>query len=115
MESKEFVEKELRNFIEKFPQSRVRYEFREFANAYFIEVLPREVYSSNAEYMSWESEMWDKFVEHYPEEGICFISDGMLVEIKNPELTLYGDQYLNSLIPIILPPLNFNKSKYQLS
>jgi hypothetical protein len=90
MESKEFIEKELRNFIEKFPQSRVRYEFRELANAYFIEVLPREVYSSNAAYTAWESEMWDKFVALYPEEGICFTSEGMLVEIKNPELTLCG-------------------------
>jgi hypothetical protein len=34
MTSKEFIEKELRDFIAQFPQVRARYEFHELANAH---------------------------------------------------------------------------------
>jgi hypothetical protein len=93
MTSKKFIVKKLENFIIQFPQARVRYEFREFANAHFIEILPCELYRSDEKYISWESAMWDKFVELYPEEGICFISNDALVGIKNAELTLQGAAY----------------------
>ncbi|MDR1343192.1 MAG: hypothetical protein LBK18_08080 [Prevotellaceae bacterium] len=96
MTPKEFIKKEMENFIEQFPQVRARYEFHELSCAHFIEIVPREVYSCDEKYISWEAEMLDKFVELYPEEGICFISDDALVGIENSELTLRGAGYARS-------------------
>jgi hypothetical protein len=93
MTPKKFIINELKCFIKQFPSARVRYEFHELANAHFIEVVPLETYLSNEAYIAWESAMWDRFVELYPEEGICFISTDALVGIQNAELTLCGKDY----------------------
>jgi hypothetical protein len=93
MTPKEFITKELGNFIQNFPQVRVRYEFHEMSNAHFVEMVPNEVYNLNEDYISWEVDMWNRFVKLFPEEGICFISDDALVGIKNVELTLYGENF----------------------
>jgi hypothetical protein len=93
MTPKEFITKELGCFIKKFPQVRVRYEFHEMSNAHFVEIVPNEVYNLNEDYISWEIDMWERFVKLFPEEGICFISDDALVGIENVELTLYGTDY----------------------
>ena len=37
--------------------------------------------------------MTDRFIEFFPTQNICFISDDALVGIENAELTLYGEQY----------------------
>jgi hypothetical protein len=94
MNAKEFIAKELENFIEQFPQVRVRYELRKLSGAHFVEIVPREVHDEK--YISWEAEMLDKFVELYPEEVICFMSDGALVGIENAEFTLQGVSYARS-------------------
>jgi hypothetical protein len=93
MTSKEFVTQELGDFIKKFPQVRVRYEFHEMSNAHFIEVVPNDVYSLNEDYISWEIDMWDRFVNLYPVEGICFISDDALVGIENAMYIKEGLDY----------------------
>jgi len=106
MTAKEFIKKELENFIKQFPKTRVRYEFHEMANAHFIEILPNEIYSLDEKYLLWESEMWDRYVELYPQEGICFISDDALVGINNAELILYGEEYM--LVPTEFATINFD-------
>jgi hypothetical protein len=93
MTPKEFITKELGDFIQNFPQVRVRYEFHEMSNAHFVEIVPNEVYNLNEDYISWEVDMWNRFVKLFPEEGICFISDDALVGIESVELTLYGADY----------------------
>jgi ribulose bisphosphate carboxylase small subunit len=91
--SKEFIVKELENFVKQFPQTRVRYEYNELANVHFIEITPNEVYHSDENYSLWEDKTWDKYVKLYPSEGICFVSDDDFVGVKNAELTLYGAEY----------------------
>jgi hypothetical protein len=85
-----YVQQMLKELVKKFPQARARHEFRECANAHFIEILPYELYSASEEYISWELAMWDKFTALYPWEGICFISSDALVGVENAELVLYG-------------------------
>jgi hypothetical protein len=93
MKSKEFIKKELENLVKQFSQIRVRYEFRKRSDVHYIEVIPNKIYSLNDDYIKWESDMWDRFVEQFPYEGICFISDDSLISIKNAELTLFGADY----------------------
>jgi len=116
MTAKEFITKELGDFIKKFPQVSVRYEYHELSNAHFIEVVPNEVYSLNDDYISWETNMWDRFVNLYPVEGICFISDDALVGIEKAELTLYGTDYtpVSTIQEMVAFDAAFNKNGYSI-
>lgn len=116
MTAKEFITKELGDFIKKFPQVRVRYEYHELSNAHFIEVVPNKVYSLNDDYISWETDMWERFVHLYPLDGICFISDDALAGIEKAELTLYGTDYtpVSTKQENVIFDATFNKSGYSI-
>ena len=93
MQAKDFIKSELNAFIERFPRTRVRYEYDKNALVHFVEILPSEVYNSDSDYIQWEDDVYMRFVEAFPTESICFISDNALVGIENPELVLVGSEY----------------------
>ncbi len=84
---------ELEIFIKIFSNVRVRYEYNESTLTHIIEIVPNEVYYFNHEYISWESKLFDKFINLYPTENICFISDDVLVGIKNEIYSKEGLDY----------------------
>jgi hypothetical protein len=88
MTAKEYIKNELENFIKEFPKVRVRYEYRDRAEAHFIEVIPNEIYHLDEKYILWESEMYDKFTNNFPIQGICFVSDDAFVGIDHAEYVL---------------------------
>ena len=94
MQAKDFIKSELNAFIERVPRTRVRYEYDKNALVHFVEVLPSEVYNSDSDYIQWEDDVYMRFVEAFPTESICFISDNALVGIENPELVLVGSEYV---------------------
>lgn len=93
MNSIDFVIQEINLFVEKFPKTRVRYEFDEKALVHVIEVVPNEVYHLDEAYIEWEDGVFNRFVTAFPLENICFISDDALVGIENPILTIKGKEY----------------------
>ena len=93
MESKKYILNSLETLIAKFPNVRVRYEYDKYALIHFVEVVPNNVYHLNDDYIAWENEMAGKFIEIFPTENICFISDDALVGIENEEFILYGANY----------------------
>jgi hypothetical protein len=93
MTEKYFILNELATFINKFNNVQVRYEYNESALTHVVEVTPSEMYHLNEEYILWESELVDKFIELCPTQNICFISDDALVGIENPECVLYGKYF----------------------
>jgi hypothetical protein len=94
MNSKEYILKQLGILITKFPNVHVRYEYDKYALVHFIEVVPNNVYHFDSKYIAWESNLDDKFVEFFPTENICFISDDAPVGIENAELILYGKNFI---------------------
>ena len=94
MQAKDFIKSELNAFIERFPRTRVRYEYDKNALVHFVEILPSEVYNSDSDYIQWEDDVYMRFVKAFPTESICFISDNALVGIENPELVLVGSEYV---------------------
>jgi hypothetical protein len=93
MTSKEFVLKELEILTSRIPNIRVRYEYDKNAIVHIIEVVPNEIYHLDNDYIAWESDMDYRFIELYPTENICFISDDALVGIENAEYVLCGLNY----------------------
>ncbi|MGL4852251.1 MAG: hypothetical protein ACRC3Z_06360 [Phocaeicola sp.] len=93
MKSKEFIINELKEFILKFSNMRIRYEFDEISFVHTVEVLPNEKYHSDQLYMEWESDMFDRFTERFPYENICFVSDDAVYGITNEALVIEGVWY----------------------
>jgi hypothetical protein len=93
MTSQEYIILELNDFIVKFPQTRVRYEYDQLSDVHFIEVVPNNVYHLDEAYIAWEIELYDRFISSYPDQNICFISDDALVGLENVQLVLTGSIY----------------------
>ncbi|MDR3188490.1 MAG: hypothetical protein LBT94_04810 [Prevotellaceae bacterium] len=91
--SKEYIISELKTLVKDFPNVRVRYEYDSRALVHCVEVVPREMYHSSDEYISWENEMTDRFIQRFSGQNVCFVSDDAYVGVKNAEFTLYGDSF----------------------
>jgi hypothetical protein len=96
MSSNEYLKLELNSFIAEFSQTRVRYEFDILSGTHFIEIVPKETYYLDSNYIKWESSMFDRFIELYPSELICFISDDALVGLVNIDYELIGKDFTSS-------------------
>ncbi|MBP9019735.1 MAG: hypothetical protein ABFC18_00445 [Rikenellaceae bacterium] len=90
MTPQEHIIQALNDFIIKFPQTRVRYEYDPLSDVHFIEVIPNKVYHLDKDYIDWENHMYDEFVSSHPDQNICFISDDAVIRLKNVQLELIG-------------------------
>ena len=90
MEAKEYIIEKLNSLSEKVPNACIRYEHEEDTSSHIIEITPREIYNSNEDYISWESALYDEFVDKYPFENICFISDDALVGLNKITFEIEG-------------------------
>lgn len=93
MTSKEYIISKLESFIKSFPQARVRYELDSDIETHFVEILPNELYHLNEDYMNWEEQMFDDFIEMFPGESIGFITDDAIVGLDNIDFEIYGEQF----------------------
>jgi hypothetical protein len=64
-----------------------------FAEIHFIEIVPKDIYHIDSAYIEWESSFFDEFVELFPAENICFISDDAIVGIEDADYILCGIDY----------------------
>ncbi|NLX73473.1 MAG: hypothetical protein GXY94_09250 [Bacteroidales bacterium] len=93
MKATEFILSNLEKFVMNFPKTRVRYEYDILAKIHFVEVVPNEVYHLDDNYIRWESNLFDEFIDLFPEENICFISDDSTVGIELANSVFYGKEY----------------------
>jgi hypothetical protein len=97
MKSIEFVKSELSAFIHQFPKTRVRLEIDTDSKSHYVEIVPNEVYNLDSNYIVWESEVFDNFIEKFPDENIYFISDDALVGLDRIDFELIGIAYKSIL------------------
>lgn len=97
MNSIQFVKAELTSFIRKFPKTRVRLEIDSDSNSHYIEIVPNEIYKLDSSYIAWESEIFDNFVEKYPDENIYFISDDAIIGLDRIDFELVGSSFTSIL------------------
>lgn len=95
-EATTFIKSELGKFIELFPQTRVRYEYDSKALVHCVEIIPNEVYHLDLDYINWENEMANKFIETYNYQNICFISDDAVVGLNSIDFQLIGNIFTNN-------------------
>lgn len=96
MNSFDYVVSKIENFTKEFPQVHVRYKYEEMSDIHFIEITSLAFYGSNKEYIEWEHKMWNDFIEAYPCENICFVSDDAIIKFdeildtEKADIDIYG-------------------------
>lgn len=90
-----FIKNALRDFIKSFPRTRVRYEFDIDANVHCIEVVPNDIYHLENEYIIWENNFTNHFIDIFPYQNICFFSDDAIIGINNIQFELIGSKYVD--------------------
>jgi len=95
LEATSFIKVALKEFISSFPKTRVRYEFDIDANVHCVEVLPNSIYHLDTDYINWENNFTNNFIQLYPFENICFFSDDAIVGINNIQFELIGSKYVD--------------------
>jgi hypothetical protein len=91
--AREFIRHSLDKFIVLFPQTRVRYEYDELSNIHTVEIVPNNVYHLDEVYIAWENNFTDKFIEKFPNQNICFLSDDALAGLESIHYELIGSKY----------------------
>lgn len=94
MESKNFVHEELKQFVKRFAATCVRYEYDPHALVHMVEVLPGKVYHTDQAYIAWENDIYNRFVNKFPCENICFTTEDSPVRVEQPDMELFGDGFL---------------------
>jgi hypothetical protein len=112
----EYIKSELKNFIVEFPKTRVRYEIDINSNTHSIEIVPNEIYRLDKDYITWEENFFDAFINEFPDQNICFISDDTIVGLDKVDFELSGKEFV-SMIPtnVIVNGLQLNPNSIKSS
>jgi len=84
MNSISFVKSKVDILVDSFPEIKCSYEHDVLSNTHIIEILPIHVYTSDDVYANKEIEIIDEFINNYPDESICFISEESLISVESP-------------------------------
>ena len=90
MIAKDWIVKEIKDLVLLMPHLRVRYENHLISNTHFLEVVPNSVFYLDEQYKTWEEEVTFKFIENFPNQNICFISDDAIVGIEHIDFEIAG-------------------------
>jgi hypothetical protein len=108
MSSIKFVKKVINDLVKKFPSIQCTYQYDISSNTHFIEVLPNNVYHKEGEYAKAETKATLSFIDKFPHESICFITDDAIIKLDNPIYIKAGDLFSSTPLPTFaMPDLSF--------
>jgi hypothetical protein len=105
MTPQDFIISKINELVELFPTTKCRYEHHFISDSHFIEVVPNEIYRLSADYLKWEEETTFDFIDKFPNQNLCFISDDALVGIDVVHYEITGKLYN---LPVSFMPLGFS-------
>ena len=79
-----FLEKHLSQLTENFPNIECLYKFDNLDDTHIIKIMPKKIFESE-DYVQYENEIVDNFIQRFPYEGILFISENELIDIDKPD------------------------------
>ena len=91
MKASEYIFSEAKSFVKNFPETRVRYEHDFVAHTHFVEIISNHLENK---YLQWESDFFDRFIAQYPDENICFLSNGAIVGLDKVDFELHGAEFI---------------------
>jgi len=119
MTAKNWVIGSIKELVSSFPHIRVRYENHILSNTHFLEIVPNSIFHINEKYKEWEEKLTFEFIQKFPNQNICFISDDAIVGLDNIDFEAKGslfDFYYSENITSyhLIDKVNFEKGKVDL-
>jgi len=99
MSSIDFVKNIINDLVSSFPTIQCTYQYDISSNTHFIEVLPSSVYNLEKEYAIAETKATIAFIDKFPHEGICFITDDSIVKLEQPIYVKAGALFIHTPVP----------------
>lgn len=119
MIAKDWIVNKIKDLALLMPQLKVRYENHLISSTHFLEVVPNSIFYLNEQYKTWEEEVTFKFIENFPNQNICFISNDAIVglehidfEITGSLFDLYYSENINSYH--LVDKVNFVNSEFEI-
>lgn len=82
MELQNYIKGIVDEIVNKFPTASCRYEYHDLSDTHFIELLPLELYRSEA-FVAYYSNVILNFIDEYPVESICILSSDAIIKLKD--------------------------------
>lgn len=70
----EYLSLKLKAFILNFPETKTLATVDD-SNVAFIQIRPNSIYFHDENYVNWEDELMDDFLEKFPDYNISFLTD----------------------------------------
>jgi hypothetical protein len=100
--SQDFIIEKLNTLYTSIEGVKIRYEYREFMAAHFVEILPINTFENNQEYILLEMEIQDQFEMLFgSNEEILFISSDSLNKIKDVQFSLGYNDYSSIQLEVL--------------
>ncbi len=110
MKSIDFVRENIDLLVTKHPKIKCTYEFNNFSQSHYVEILPKEYNLQNDKFMNDEMEILIRFIEQFPYETLTFITDDDLYSIEDSNYIKIGSEYVDQIIEFSLKNLAIEKS-----
>lgn len=93
MKSSEYIKSKIINLVNQNPHIKCSYEFDKDSNVHLIEIEPLSIYNTDQKYFDAESEITFSFIDKFPNENICFVSENSLIKVENPSFIKVGELF----------------------
>lgn len=106
----------IKELVSSFPHIRVRYENHTLSNTHFLEIVPHSIFHINEKYKEWEEKLTFEFIQKFPNQNICFISDDAIVGLDHIDFeekgSLFDFHYSENIMSYHpIEKVNFEKGK----
>ncbi|MBT2560595.1 hypothetical protein J7E50_07090 [Pedobacter sp. ISL-68] len=93
MGPKEYITTKMEQLIKEFDTLKISYSFHELTDTHSVEVIPNESYHNNNEFKNWEIDFVYDFMNLFPNDSICVLTDDSIMPIENIEFYYEGENY----------------------
>lgn len=95
MGPKEFVVAKMKELVKEFDSVRTSYSFHKLSDTHSVEVIPNDLYHNNEDFRNWEVDFVYEFMNLFPNDSICVLTDNSIIAIENVEFFFEGDKFNN--------------------
>lgn len=91
--SKDYIKSRMESLVKEFKNIKTSYSFHELSGTHSIEIIPRDVYYIEEGISDWENNLILDFIDLYPQESLCVLTDDSIIPIQDVEFELYGSEF----------------------
>ncbi|TDQ06242.1 hypothetical protein [Pedobacter metabolipauper] len=93
MTSREYIKSKMSALVKDIKTLKASYSFHELSSTHSVEVIPNEIYHSNDVLKAWELNFIIGFIQKFPNESLCILTDDAILPIGHIEFSILGKDF----------------------